>query len=65
MQGSAGPSTDEFVKDLCKPLCILNNEPIGGSILKPRISLAMQIAKVSSVLRTVNNKSTFDENVWL
>ena len=27
VQGSAGPSTEEFLKDLCKSLCIMNNKP--------------------------------------
>ena len=27
IQGSAGLSTEEFSKDLCKSLCVMNNEP--------------------------------------
>ena len=30
VQESAGPSTEEFLKDLCRSLCFLNTEPRAG-----------------------------------
>ena len=61
IQGSSGPSTGEFLKDLCKLLCIMNNEPIAGSFLKQRFSLAIQTANAACELGTTNNKTTLDE----
>ena len=48
VQGSAGPSKEQFLKDLCKSLCI-NNELRAGGFLKQRSSLDIQIANAACV----------------
>ena len=55
----------QFWKYLCKPLCIMNNEPGVDSFLKQRISLAIPIANAACVLGTVNKKTTFDEILFV
>ena len=52
IQGAAGPSTEVFSKNLS----ICTEEPRAGSLLKQRISLAIQIANAACVLGTINDK---------
>ena len=61
VQGAAGPSTEAFSSKLCKNLSICTEEPRGGSFLKQRISLAVQIMNAACVLGTIKDKITFDE----
>ena len=65
IQGSPGPSREEFLKDLCKSLCIMNNDPRAGSFAKHRISLAIRIALAACVFVTANDKMTIDEIFYL
>ena len=65
IQGAAGPSTEFFFSKTCKNLSICTEEPRVGSFLKQRISLAIQIANAACVLRTINDKITFDKIFYL
>ena len=56
IQGTAGPSTENFLSKLCKNLSICTEEPRAGSFLKQRIYLAIQIANAACVLGTINDK---------
>ena len=65
IRGAFGPSTEIFLSQLCKNLSICTEEPRAGSFLKPRISLAIQIANAACLLGTINDKITFDEVFYL
>ena len=61
VQGAAGPSTETFLKKLCKSLCTCTKEPRAGSFHKQNISLAIQVANAACVLGTINDQTTFDK----
>ena len=61
IEGAAGPSSESFLKKLCKNLSICTEEPRACSFSKQRISLAIQIANAACVLGTLNDKITFDK----
>ena len=50
IQGGVGPSTS--LKNLCKKLCVFNQENRAGSFFRQRLSLAIQAGNAASVVRT-------------
>ena len=65
IEGAAGPSSESFLKKLCRNLSICTEEPRACSFSKQRISLAIQIANAACVLGTLNDKITFDKIFYM
>ena len=61
IQGGVGPSTSTFLKNLCKKLCVLNQENRAGSIFRQRLSLAIQAGNAASVVGTVGDEDHLSE----
>ena len=61
VQGSLGQSSEIFITRLCKMLCRSHGDQRGGSFLKLRISMALQIVNAACVLGTVSDRDAFDE----
>ena len=64
-QESAGPSAEEFLKDLFISFCFLNNEPRAGCFWIQRISLAIEIAKAACVLVLLTTKPQMTKFFYL
>ena len=55
VQGSSCESTETFITRLCRMLCRLHDDQRAGSILKQRISVALQIDFAACCLPTVSD----------
>ena len=65
IQGGVGPSTSTFLKNLCKKLCVFNQENRPGSFFRQRLSLAIQAGNAASVVGTVRNEDHLSELYYL
>ena len=61
VQGSLGESSEIFITRLCKMLCRSHDDQGAGSILKQRISMALQIGNAACVVGTVSDRDAFEE----
>ena len=64
-QGGVGPSTSTFLKNLCKELCVCNQENRPGSFFRQRLSLAIQVGNAASVVGTVRDEDHLSELYYL
>ena len=62
VQGSLGESSEVFIRRLCKMLCRSHVDQRAGSLLKQRISMALQIGNAACVLGTVSDRDAFEES---
>ena len=65
IQGGVGPSTSTFLKNLCKKLCVCNQENRAGSFFRQRLSLAIQVGNAASVVGTVRDEDHLSELYYL
>ena len=65
IQGGVGPSTSTFLKNLCKKLCVCNQENRAGSFFRQRLSLAIQVGNAASVVGTVRDEDHLSEFYYL
>ena len=61
VQGSLGESSQIFITRLCKMLCRSHDDQLVGSLLKQRISMALQIGNAACVLEIVSDRDAFEE----
>ena len=60
VQGSSGESSEIFITRLCKMLCRSHDDQRAGSLLKQRISMALQIGNAACVPGTVSDRVAFE-----
>ena len=65
VEGSLGESSEIFITRLCKMLCRSHDDQRTGSILKQRISMALQTGNAAHVLGTVSDKDAFEETHYI
>ena len=65
IQGGVGPSTSTFLKNLCKKLCVFNQENRAGSFFRQRLSLAIQACNAASVVGRVRDEDHLSELYYL
>ena len=65
VHGSSGESSEIFITRLGKMLCRSHDDHRNGSVLKQRISMALQIGNAASVLVTVSDKDAFEEIYYI
>ena len=65
IQGGVGPSTSTFLKNLCKKLCVCNQENRAGSFFRQRLSLAIQVGNAASLVGTVRDEDHLSELSYL
>ena len=65
IQGGVEPSTSTFLKNLCKKLCVCNQENTAGSFFRQRLSLAIQVGNAASVGGTVRDEDHLSELYYL
>ena len=62
IQGGVGLSTSTFLKNLCKKLCVFNQENRDGSFFRQRLTLAIQAGNAAtSVVGTVRDEYHLSE----
>ena len=65
VQGFLGDSSEIFITRLCKMLCRSLDDQQGGSFLKQRISMALQIGNAACVLGTLSDRDAFEEIYYI
>ena len=65
VQGSLGESGEFVITRLCKMLCRSHDLQRAGSVLKQRISMALQISSAACVLGTVSDRDAFEEIYYI
>ena len=63
-QGGVGPSTSTFL-NLCKKLCVFNQENRAGSFFRQRLSLSIQAGNAASVVGTVRDEDHLSKLYYL
>ena len=65
VQGSLVESSEIFIKRLCKMLCRSHEYQRVGSVLKQRISMALQVGNAACVLGTVSDRDAFEDIYYI
>ena len=65
IQREVEPSTSTFLKNLCKKLCVFNQENRAGSFFRQRLSLAIQAGNAAIVVGTVRDEDHLSEPYYL
>ena len=65
IQASLGESSENFITRLCEMLYRSHDDQRGGSFLKQRISMALQIGNAACVLGTVSDRVAFEKFYYI
>ena len=61
IQGSSGENSETFITRLFKMPCRSHDDQRAGSVLKQRISMALQIGIAACVIETLSDRDAFKE----